>query len=100
MKAVYKRLLDKSVAAAVAGLKNYQRLIKEWFARGLSEYHFFILPLGFSYNFKTIQLLELEKAPALLSSLFRCAAECQARGGAGGDGFAFACEIATEMKSA
>jgi hypothetical protein len=84
----------------VAALKNYQRLVREWFERGLSEYHFFILPLGFSYDFRTIQVLELEKAPAVLASLFKSAAQCQEKGGAGGDGFAFACEIATELRSA
>jgi hypothetical protein len=84
----------------VASLKNYQHLVKEWFKRSLSEYHFFILPLGFSYDFKTIYMLELEKAPKVLASLFRSAAECQAKTGAQGDRFAFACEIATELKSA
>ena len=38
--------------------------------------------------------------PTVLASLFKCAAECQGKRDTGGDGFAFACEIATELKSA
>ena len=42
-----------------ASIKNYQKLVKDWFGRSLLDYNFYILPLGFSYPFKTISLVDL-----------------------------------------
>src|SRR5712692_964327 len=47
----------------VASLRNYQKLIASWFSKSLLDYNFYILPLGFVYNFKTLSMLELEKGP-------------------------------------
>ena len=41
---------------SVASLKNFQKLCKEWFNRDLSNYNFYILPLGFSYNLSLIHI--------------------------------------------
>src|SRR5690242_6358753 len=34
-----------------ASLRNYSKLMRDWFGRNLGEYDFYILPLGFSYPF-------------------------------------------------
>jgi len=41
-----------------ASLQNYSKLIKSWFDRSLSEYNFYILPLGFTYPFKKIRSVD------------------------------------------
>lgn len=86
-------------ALGVASLKNYQKLIKGWFDKSLLDYNFFILPLAFSYNFKTISLLELEKEPEVISNLIKSVSDTQSSLGQTGD-FYFVCEVATEIKSA
>ena len=35
-----------------ASLKNYHRLCKDWFGDGIDRYNFYILPMGFVYNFQ------------------------------------------------
>jgi hypothetical protein len=82
-----------------ASLKNYQKLIKTWFGKSLLEYNFYILPLAFSYNFKTLSLLELEKEPEIISNLIKSVSATQKSMDQFGD-FYFVCEIATEVKSA
>lgn len=83
----------------VASLKNYQKLIKEWFDKSLLDYNFYILPLAFAYNFKTISVLELEKEPEAISNLVKSVSTIQSSLRQGGD-FYFVCEVATEIKSA
>lgn len=83
----------------VASLKNYQKLIKTWFDKSLLEYNFYILPLAFSYDFKTLSLLELEKEPEVISNLIKSVSTTQKSLDQSGD-FYFVCEIATEIKSA
>jgi hypothetical protein len=83
----------------VAALRNYQSVIKQWFGRSLTEYHFFILPLGFAHCFKTFRSIDLEASPVAVANLIKSVAETQERVKDGGT-FFFACEIATEMKSA
>jgi hypothetical protein len=57
------------------------------------------LPLAFSYNFKTISLLELDKEPEVISNLINSVSATQSSLGQTGD-FFFVCEVATEIKSA
>ena len=83
----------------VAALRNYQTLVKQWFGRSLTAYHFFILPLGFAHCFKTFRSIDLEASPAAVANLIRSVAETQEQTKGGGE-FFFACEIATELKSA
>lgn len=83
----------------VAALKNYQRLVQEWFGTGLLDFNFYILPLAFAYDFRTLSLLQLEKKPEAISNLMKAAAACQTAQKEGAD-FYFICEIATEVKAA
>lgn len=83
----------------VASLKNYQKLIKTWFDKSLLEYNFYILPLAFAYNFKTIKLLELEKEPEAISNLIKSVSSRQSSLDQTSE-FYFVCEVATEIKSA
>lgn len=83
----------------VASLKNYQIIIKTWFGKSLLEYNFYILPLAFAYNFKTLSTMEFEKEPSLVSNLLKAASATQASLNQAGD-FYFVCELATEIKSA
>jgi hypothetical protein len=83
----------------VAALKNYQRLAQEWFGKGLLDYNFFILPLAFAYDFKTLSVLQLEKKPAAIANVMKAAAACQAAQMEGAD-FYFICEVSTVVKSA
>jgi hypothetical protein len=83
----------------VAALRNYQHFVKDWFKRSLTAYHFYILPIGFSHSFRTFRPLDLESTPTVVAKLFRAVAEAQARTKTDSP-FFFACEIATELKSA
>jgi len=83
----------------VASLKNYQKLINKWFNRSLLEYNFFILPLAFAYNFKTLSLLELEKKPDVISNIIKSVSAEQLSLKPSSE-FHFVCEITTEIRSA
>lgn len=83
----------------VAALRNYQHLAKEWFKKSLADYHFYILPIGFSHGFRTFRLLDLKSTPSAISNLFKGVADAQAKAATDGP-FYFACEITTELKSA
>lgn len=83
----------------VASLKNYQKLIKEWFDRSLLEYNFYILPLAFAYDFRTLSILDLEEKPLAISNMIKSMSEIQSAQKEHDD-YYFVCELATEMKSA
>ncbi len=82
----------------VASLRNYQKLINEWFGKSLLEYNFYILPLGFAYNFKTLSMLELGQKPEAISNLINSVAETQSATEPS-EGFHFVCEITTTIIS-
>lgn len=64
-------------ALGVASLRNYQRLIQDWFGQNLNEYNFFIMPLGFNYNFQTLRMLDLNTKPDTVSNLIKAVLEFQ-----------------------
>jgi hypothetical protein len=80
-----------------ASLQNYQRLIGSWFDKSLTDYNFYIMPLGFAYNFKTLSLLELAKEPESIANLIKSAISTQAAIEES-DQFYFVCEIAAQVK--
>jgi hypothetical protein len=84
---------------AAASLKNYARLMNEWFDRSLKEYNFFVLPLAFSYNFRTLDAIELDKRPEAIRDMIRAVAQTQAAMEPGDDHH-FVCEIRTEVRAA
>jgi hypothetical protein len=83
----------------VASLKNYQKLINEWFSRSLLDYNFYILPLGFAYNFKTLSLLEVEQKSDIIANLIASVSDAQSSISES-DGYYFVCEITTQLVSA
>ncbi len=62
---------------AGASLQNYQKLINSWFSKDLLEYNFYILPLGFAYNFKTLSLIDLEREPDVITKLVKSVIDMQ-----------------------
>lgn len=83
---------------AAASLRNYQKLCKEWFGKDLLEYNFYILPLGYNFNFKTFSMLELNKEPDAIKSLLQNISSNQNKQTK--DGFQFTCEIELTLTSA
>lgn len=80
-----------------ATLQNYQKLMTSWFAKSLLEYNFYILPLGFAYNFKTLSLLEFEKEPGAIANLIRSVIDMQSTNEQSDD-FYLVCEITAQIK--
>ncbi|HEV7735785.1 MAG TPA: hypothetical protein VGO47_00190 [Chlamydiales bacterium] len=84
---------------AVASLKNYQFLAKQWFGRSLEEFNFHILPLAFSYDFRTLTMLDLESKPEAIANIVRMVTKTHG-GMESSDKFYFVCEVTSEIKSA
>ncbi|MBV6426183.1 MAG: hypothetical protein KIPDCIKN_00694 [Haliscomenobacter sp.] len=82
----------------VASLKNYQKLINDWFGKSLLEYHFYILPMGFAHHFQTFTLLELEKEPEIIQNLLANISANQEKKSE--NGFHFSCDIEINLRSA
>lgn len=83
----------------VASLKNYQKLVKSWFGKSLLEYNLHILPLAFSYDFRTLALLELEDKPEAVANIIRMVSQSHESMEPSPE-FQFVCEVTTEVKSA
>lgn len=81
-----------------ASLRNYQRLIQEWFSRSLNEYNFFIMPLGFDYNFQTLKMLDLDSEPDIVANLVKAVLEYQDKLD-GEDDYHLLCEVKTTIVS-
>jgi hypothetical protein len=91
--------LDYSMyTLGTACLKNYQKLIATWFKRDLLEYNFYILPIGFSNNFQSFSLIDLNKEPEIIQQLLRKITEEQKVESK--NGFFFTCEIQINLISA
>ena len=83
-----------------ASLRNYARLIREWFRVGLSDYNFYILPLGFEYPFRTLSVVDLKREPEDVALVMSAVAKAQETGPTEADGYALVCEIRTTLVSA
>jgi hypothetical protein len=83
----------------VACLRNYQELVKQWFARSLLEYNFYILPLAFVYQFRTLSLIDCDKEPEAVASLIRSVADRQSSLPSSSE-FHLVCEVAAQIVSA
>jgi hypothetical protein len=83
-----------------AALQNYAALMKSWFGRTLTEYNFYILPLGFAYPFKAISPTDLKKEPDDIAAILKSADATQPTHSAAPGGFYFTCEIKTHLVSA
>lgn len=87
-------------ALGSASLKNYARLVQEWFGIGLNDYDFFILPLGFSYPFHTFSIADVQKEPDDIARVLNLVAEAQKEGRAVDSGYELVCEIKMTLVSA
>ena len=86
-------------AISTAALKNYQKLINDWFERSLLEYNFYILPVGFDYNFHTLSTLDLSNKSDVVAQLLKTISEVKENVDES-KGFYFTCEIHTQIVSA
>jgi hypothetical protein len=83
----------------VATLRNYQKLVKDWFGRSLLEYNFYILPLAFAYNFQTLSIIDVDAKPELISNIINSVVDEQ-QSQEDSEGFHFVCEVKTSIVSA
>jgi hypothetical protein len=81
-----------------AALQNYQTFVRKTFGRSLLEYNFYILPLSFAYNFKTLALIECDKEPPAVAALLKSVTAAQEK--TESKDFHLVCEISTELRSA
>jgi hypothetical protein len=81
-----------------AALQNYQTFVRQNFGRSLLEYNFYILPLAFAYNFKTLAMIECDKEPSAVAALLKSVTAAQEA--IESSDFHLVCEIATELRSA
>lgn len=82
-----------------AALKNYAKLIADWFDVRLSEYNFFILPLGFSYPFKSLTLAQVKCEPETIANIITDLEAARVRA-SNDEGYFLVCEIQTSLISA
>jgi hypothetical protein len=82
-----------------ATLSNYARLVRDWFGVGLNDYNFYILPLGFSYPFRTISTVDLRKEPEDIARIVSAVASSQDQESED-EGFFLVCELQTTLVSA
>lgn len=82
-----------------ATLRNYARLLKDWFQISLTKYHFYILPLAFDSPFKTLKTAELQKEPDEIRNIIAGVSYDQ-KNLPESSKFAFVCEIETKLISA
>lgn len=95
---------DEDIARVIytlgaASIKNYQKLVKNWFDKSLLDYNFYILPLGFSYPFKTISLVDLKSKPEAVKNLLTMVDETKSKVNEA-ENFFFTCEIPIKVISA
>jgi hypothetical protein len=83
---------------SVATLKNYQKLVKEWFNCDLLDYNFYILPLGFAYNFQTFSIIDIKKEHPIVQNVLNQISYNQ--NSLDQNDYKFICEIQISLKSA
>jgi hypothetical protein len=81
-----------------AALQNYQKFVHSSFGRSLLEYNFYILPLAFAYNFKTLAVIECDREPEAVAALLKSVTAAQET--IESADFHLVCEISTELRSA
>lgn len=82
-----------------ATLRNYAKLIQEWFDLPLASYNFYIMPLAFSTPFRTLRLADIQKEPEDIAQIIESISRSQDELPASKD-FYFLCEIETALVSA
>jgi hypothetical protein len=83
----------------VAALQNYHRLLTSWFGNRLKDCKFQIMPLAFTYQFRSLAVLALGQNSEDVARLLKLVLEHQSAASEDAE-FHFVCEIATELRSA
>lgn len=83
-----------------ATLRNYSSLINKWFKLDLGKYNFYILPLGFAYNFQTFSTLDIKKEPKIIQNMILDIANRQVKKRTEKKGYFLICEIEAKVVSA
>ena len=60
-----------------AALRITKTFARRCFGRSLLEYNFYILPLAFAYNFKTLALIECDREPPAVAALLKSVTAAQ-----------------------
>lgn len=82
-----------------ASLANYAHLLAKWFDIRLNQYHFYILPLGFSYPFTTLSAADSSKDPKDVSNILNSVIDIEKQG-LDRDGLFFTCKLEIALISA
>lgn len=82
-----------------ATLRNYAKFIDKNFGLSLSDYNFYILPLGFTYPFQTMTLADFKKEPESISKIIKDIENSKETLSENDDYFLI-CEIQTTLVSA
>jgi hypothetical protein len=82
-----------------AALRNYSMLIKQWFGTSLSEYEFFIMPIGFRYPFTSLTLIDLKAEPHEIASIMKEVSGDQVTH-TPAEGYQLVCEVSARLISA
>jgi len=96
---VHKESIDYLVfTLGSASLKNYHLLCKGWFGDSIDRYSFYILPMGFTYNFNTIKLIDVSKEPDVIQNLLKNISTKQNEPNP--TAYQYICEVEVVLKSA
>lgn len=87
-------------ALGAACLQNYKKILADWFAVDLSKYNFYILPLGFKYDFRSFSLMDVSNEPDAIQRLVRGIVERQESDYVESNGFYLVADIKAEVVSA
>jgi hypothetical protein len=82
----------------VAALQNYYRLTVQWFGNRFADCKFQIMPLAFTYDFRTLAMLTLGQNTEEVARLLKLVSDNQVVSPANGE-FYFICEISAEIRS-
>jgi hypothetical protein len=83
-----------------ASLRNYCSLAEKWFGMDIARYNFYILPLGFSYPFRTLKLAQVSRESTEIQSILKLVIDDQSAGRTQSGDFHLICEIETHLVSA
>jgi hypothetical protein len=79
-------------------LRNYARLVHEWFNMPLSSYNFYIMPLAFATPFRTLRLADVQSEPDDIAQIIESLTHSQEELPPSKD-FYFLCEVETALVS-
>jgi hypothetical protein len=82
-----------------ASLRNYEALCRQWFAKSLAKYNFYVMPLAFSAPCQRLNLLDKSLDPAEIAAIVESATGSVDSLDTS-SGYEFVCEVIAELVSA